>query len=268
METKSSNELNLASSTVIEIPLTASSSASCIVTAAKPSTMDSRRKRVREEMGLPFARKLSFGRYGRSAIESSEVILGILTRSRWENGNEYLALYKDALNDYGVLKLFESNEYSDAIDMVKNAVRKNLTIVEESLNPTMFLNRTMKDLLYYNQDFHDFCYQYSALSSKVTNEIDAITTIVGQVERIENDSAIIVLHPDDVSPYIEEIPSNMLTTFGLQAGDGFIKKELNWSPETSVRYFQPAKIEYLDKVSNIEERLQDAEVPFTAARYN
>lgn len=251
---------------LVEIPLLSSTSLDyTLLQGVNKRTLQKRRSEIRNFLGLPKPESISLGRLGRFNLETASMLLCQLTATRWPE-KSYSETICNAFLQSGLSEVANSTIYQESLDLavysVKNAVRSS---VDNSGIPVI-VNRTMHHLLTDAEPVRELAKLYSNVVEQVAADLPAVNRLTGEVVRFEGTDALLTVDNGEREE-LRLVDAEYLKQSGIdQEQEAFVLFEQQWSPDTTVRYYQPAFVEpsTIDEMIELDEKLTRAESPLSA----
>ena len=251
---------------LVEIPLLSSTSLDyTLLQGVNKRTLQKRRSEIRDFLGLPEPKSISLGRHGRFNLETASMLLCQLTAARWPE-KSYSETICNAFLQSGLSEVTNSAIYQEAlalaVDSVKNAVCSS---ADNAVFPVI-VNRTMRHLVINAEPVRELAQLYSNVVEQVAAGLLAVKRLAGEVVRFEGPEAMLAVDNGEREE-LRLVDAEYLKHSGIdQEQEAFVLFEQQWSPDTTVRYYQPAFVEpsTTDEMIKLDEKLKQAESPLSS----
>ena len=130
----------------------------------------------------------------------------------------------------------------------------------------MIVNRTMHHLLTDAEPVRELAKLYSNVVEQVAADLPAVNRLTGEVVRFEGTDALLTIDNGEREE-LRLVDAEYLKQSGIdQEQEAFVLFEQQWSPDTTVRYYQPAFVEpsTIDEMIKLDEKLTRAESPLSS----
>ena len=190
------------------------------------------------------------------------MLLCQLTATRWPE-KSYSEAICNAFLQSGLSDVTKSTVYQESLDLAVDSVKNAVCSSGDNVLIPVLVNRTMHHLFINAEPVRKLAQLYSNVVEQVAADLPEVKRLTGEVVRFEGPQALLAVDNGEREE-LRLVDAEYLKQSGIdQEEEAFVLFEQQWSPDTTVRYYQPAFVEpsATDEMIKLDEKLKRAERP-------